>query len=297
MKSIKLIFILLLFCVGTYAQKPYVLKQNLPIGKKYGFSLISDQIINQEIAGKKMNLVQNIGTDYTFDIRNGEGEQKDIDVVYDRIFMKSSSQGNTLTMDSDDADTTKQNPFRGIKGAAFRMVMLPDGTIKSISGIDGMINNMVLRMSKDSVAMINLKQSLVKQFNAEGMKQTMESSLKIYPEKPVKIGDSWTVDTKIQLTMPIETKTTYTLKAVKDGIAYLNISGELISKGDFENMGSSMRTDLSGTNSGNVELEMQSGLILNSHLRIDLSGTISTFGQTINFELQGINKIIGKEAQ
>ena len=285
-----------LFISGSViAQKTYTLKQNFPIGKKYDFSMVSDQIINQEVSGQKMNISQNIGTDYTFDIRNGEDQNKDIDVVYNRIFMKSSAMGNTMTMDSDDADTTKQNPFRGIKGASFRMEMQPNGSIKSLTGIDGMLTSMASKMSKDSVVISNLKASLSKQFNAEGMKQTMESSLKIYPDQPVKIGDSWTVDTKMQMTMPIETITKYTLKEVKNGVAYLTISGTLISKGDFETMGNKMQTDLNGTNNGDAELDIQSGLILKSHLRMEMIGIMTAMGQKINFELQGINKIVGKE--
>ncbi|RDC54125.1 hypothetical protein DU508_23100 [Pedobacter chinensis] len=299
MKSAKLLilFSFLLVSVNAFAQKTYVLKQNLPIGKKYDFSMVSDQIINQTISGQKINLKQNIGTDYTFDIRNGDNLEKDIEVIYNRIFMTSSAMGNTMSMDSNDPDTTKQNPFRGIKGAAFRMVMEPNGTIRSLIGIDQMLTLMASKMSKDSAVVNSLKASLAKQFNTEGMKQTMESSLKIYPDKPVKIGDSWTVDTRMQMTMPIETITKYTLKAVKDGVAYLNIAGTLISKGNFETMGNKMETNLTGTNSGDAELDIKTGLILKSHLRMSLAGTMTAQGQVIDFELQGINKITGKEIQ
>ena len=284
-----------LLSLSVSAQKAYTLKQNLPIGKKYDFSMISDQVINQEIAGEKISVAQNIGTDYTFAIRNGDNLEKNIEVVYNRIFIKSSAMGNEMTMDSDDQDTTKVNPFGGLKGASFNMTMAADGSIKSLTGIDRMLNDMASKMSKDSTAVQNIKAALRKQFNSDGMKQTMESSLKIYPEKPVKIGDSWTVDTKMQMTMPIETVTKYTLKEVKDGIGYLNINGSLISKGNFQTMGNQMETNLTGTNTGDAQLDIKTGLILNSHLRVELAGTMQAMGQSINFELQGVNKIVGKE--
>ncbi|MFW0714902.1 DUF6263 family protein [Pedobacter sp. N23S346] len=286
---------LVLLSFAADAQKSYVIKQNFPIGKKYDFTLISDQVINQQMAGRKLSLSQNIGTEYSFDIRNGEGLEKDIEVTYKRIFMKSKGMGNEMEMDSENADTTKENSFRGLKGATFHMVMLPNGAIKSLTGIEQMLNNMVSKMKADSAMAANIKASLSQQFNAEGMKQTMESSLKIYPDKPVKIGDSWTVDTKMQLTMPVETITKYTLKEVKDNIAFLNINGTLLSKGSFQSMGNKIDTDLTGTNVGDAELDIKTGLILKSHLRMELSGKMQTGGQNIDFELQGINKIIGKE--
>jgi hypothetical protein len=95
--------------------------------------------------------------------------------------------------------------------------------------------------------------------------------------------------------MPIETSTKYTLKEVKDGIAYLQVSGSLTSKGSFETMGNKMETDLSGTNSGDAELDIKSGLILKSHIRTELIGKMKAMGQDIDFELQGINKVVGKE--
>ncbi|WP_316798720.1 DUF6263 family protein [Pedobacter frigidisoli] len=280
--------------VSCFAQKSFTLKQNLPIGKKYDFNMLSDQIITQQIGDKKILLNQNIGTDYTFSIKNGDNLEKDIEVIYNRIFMKSSAGGNVMQMDSDDQDTTKQNPFSGLKGAFFTMTMTSDGSVKSINGLDQMLNSIADKMTKDTALVNSIKTQLAKQFNSEAMKQTMESSLKIYPEKPVKIGDSWTVDTKMQMTMPIETITKYTLKEVKDGIAYLNINGSLISKGAFETMGNKMETDLTGTNNGDAELDVKTGLILDSHLRIEMSGTMQSMGQKINFDLQGINKIKGK---
>jgi len=297
MKLFKIFQVIVLVHLGfmANAQKSYVLKQNFPIGKTYDFTLISDQIINQQMAGKKLSISQNIGTEYSFDIRNGEGLEKDIEVTYKRIFMKSNGMGNQMAMDSEDADTTKENSFRGLKGASFHMVMLPNGGIKSLTGVEKMVANMVSRMNVDSAKAANIKASLSQQFSEEGMKQTLESSLKIYPDKSVKIGESWTVDTKMQLNMPVETITKYTLKEVKENIAYLNINGTLLSKGSFESMGNKIDTDLTGTNVGDAELDLKTGLILKSHLRMELSGKMQTGGQNIDFELQGINKIEGKE--
>ncbi|MCX2573484.1 DUF6263 family protein [Pedobacter sandarakinus] len=297
LKFIKLssLFFFSFLTLNAGAQKKYVIKQNFPIGKKYDITLVSDQVINQQIGGQKINMTQTIGTDYTFDIRNGDQSEKNIEVVYKRIFMKSLGMGNTMAMDSDDPDTTKLNSFRGLKGARFNMVMLPDGGIQSLTGIGEMVDNMVKKMNLDSAKSSQMKAMLKQQFSAEGMKHTMESSLKIYPEQPVKVGDTWTVDTKIQLTMPVETITKYTLKDVKGNTAYLNINGTLVSKGEFSSMGNKIQTNLTGTNAGDAELDLKTGLITKSHSRIELVGKLETMGTNIDFELQGINKITAQE--
>lgn len=281
--------------LGVWAQKTYSLKQNYPTGNKYDFSFVSDQIINQKIAGRSINSTQTIGTDYIFDITEGHNGDKDIKVTYNRLFMKSNAMGNAMTLTSDDQDSIKKNPFSGLKGASFYMTISPTGVVKTVAGIDKMLDNMAVRMSKDTSQIKQFKSALSKQFSNEIVKQTMESSFKIYPDRVVKIGDSWTVDTKMQMSMPIETITQYTLKEVKDGIAILSVKGTLISKGNFEAMGNKMETDLRGTNSGETSIDVKTGIVQNSHLRVELYGKMKSMGQDIDFEMQGINKIVGKE--
>lgn len=284
-----------LISISSFAQKTYVLRQNYPTGYRYDFSINSDQIINQKIGGQDVHLTQNIGTDYTFDITEGHNGEKDVKVTYNRIFMKSVAMGTTMTYNSDEQDSTKKNPFSGLKGASFFMTVTPDGGIKTVAGIDKMLDNMASKMTKDTSQVKQIKNALSKQFSEEVVKQTMESSFKIYPERAVKIGDKWTVDTKLQMSMPIETITEYTLKEVKDEIATLSVKGALVSKGSFEAMGNKMETDLKGTNSGETSIDIKTGIVLNSHLRIELYGKMKSMGQDIDFEMQGINKIVGKE--
>jgi len=128
------------------------------------------------------------------------------------------------------------------------------------------------------------------------IRQTLESSMRIYPDKAIKVGDSWIVNSKMKITMPIESITTYTLKEIKDGIAILGIKATLISKGDFDSMGNKMQTDLKGMNIGDAQIDLKTGLILSSHTRIELYGKMKAVDQDIDFDMEGINKISGKAA-
>lgn len=296
MKALKIFSVILcLSSLSTFAQKTYLLKQDYPIGKKYSYTINSDQIINQKIGGKKLSYIQNVGTDYTFDIVGAKGVDKSIMVIYKRLTIKSVGMGNELILDSDKEEAEKPNPFSGLKNASFSMLLAPNGTIKSISGIDKMVDGMAAKMTTDTAQLKQMKLSLGKQFNSEVIRQTMESSLKIFPEKLVKVGESWVVNTKMQITMPIEMVTTYTLKEVKDNIATLAIRGGLISKGNFDSMGNKMQTDLKGMNFGDAQVDIKTGVILNSHTRIELYGKMKAVDQDIDFDMEGINKITGKE--
>lgn len=280
--------------ISAFAQKTYLLKQDYPIGKKIDYSINSDQIINQKVGGKEVDYIQNVSTDYSFDITEAKGTDKNIKVTYKRIIIKSIGMGNELILDSDKQEAGKQNPFAGLKNSSFDMVLSPSGSIKSVSGIEKMVDLMAAKISTDTAQINQIKLSLSKQFNAEVIRQTLESSLHIFPDKAIKIGDSWIVNSKIKITMPIESSTTYVLKEIKDGVAVLSIKANLISKGDFDSMGNKMQTDLRGMNIGDAQIDLKTGLILSSHTRIELYGKMKAVDQDIDFNMEGINKIVGK---
>lgn len=284
-----------LISISAFAQKTYILKQDYPVGKRYDYAINSDQIVNQKIAGKESDFIQNIGTDYTFEIKEAKGTDKNINVIYKRINMKSVGMGKELIIDSDKEEAGKQNPFTGLRNASFTMILSPNGAVKSISGMDKMISEMARKMTSDTAQIKPIIVSLSKQFNAEVVRQTMESSLKIFPDKPVKIGDSWTINTKMHVTMPVESITTYTLKEVNGNVAVLTIRGTLISKGEFDSMGNKMTSDLKGLNVGDAQVDLKTGMILNSHTRTELYGKMKSVDQDIDFDIQGINKVVGKE--
>ncbi|MFC3561028.1 DUF6263 family protein [Pedobacter jamesrossensis] len=287
-------FICFSVSLSAFAQKTYLLKQDYPVGKKYDYSINSDQIITQKLGGKDLSYIQNVATNYSFDVTEAKGMDKRIMVTYKRITIKSVGMGNELILDSEKEEADKQNPFAGLKNSNFNMVLSPNGTIKSVSGIETMVDNMAAKISTDTAQLKQIKLSLSKQFNTEVIRQTLESSMRIYPDKAVKVGESWVINSKIKITMPIESITTYTLKEIKDGVATLSIKASLISKGDFDSMGNKMQTDLKGMNIGDAQVDIKTGLILSCHTRVELYGKMKAVDQDIDFDMEGINKISGK---
>jgi hypothetical protein len=119
----------------------------------------------RKLAVSDVHLTQNIGTDYTFDITEGHNGEKDVKVTYNKIFMKSVGMGNTMIFNSDDQDSTKKIHFSGLKGASFYMIVTPNGAIKSVAGIDIMLDKMAAKMTTDTSQVKQIKDALSKQFS------------------------------------------------------------------------------------------------------------------------------------
>ncbi|WP_443937026.1 DUF6263 family protein [Pedobacter sp. MW01-1-1] len=284
----------LVFSTSAQAQKAYVLKQSFPVGKKYDYNFTSSQIIKQKYGDKEVNITQTIGTDYTFEVQGLQQNDKNIKVYYNRLTMKSSTGGNSLTLDSEDK-TMASNPFAGMKGASFNMLISSNGDVKAVTGLDKMIDDIVRKSTTDTAKQAQMRGVLGKQFSEKGMKESMQASLKIYPQHAVKVGDSWTIDSEIQLTMPIGMKTVYKLIGVKDEVATVLIRGTMVAKGNFDLMGSTLETDLSGTNDGDVQIDLKTGMLIRSSIRLELFGTLKAADQVINFDMEGMNTVTGKE--
>ena len=269
-----------------------MLKQNFSVGKTYEFNVTSDQILDQEEPSQNQSLNQHIGTRYLFQTLSDSAEYKLIKVVYKQIVLRSSTKGSEVDYNSDLDTLGRRAKFGNLRNESFTMVFSPDGSVKSTAGLDQIVTHLAVKMAADSTEIPYYQNNLSKQFNADVIRETLESSFRVYPGKPVKVGDSWTIDTKIQMSIPVENKTTYTLKEVKSGKATLTVRGTLLSKGAFVVAGKNTQTDLKGSNTGELILDLNTGAIISSHLRVDFFGKIDG---KYNFEMEAINEITGRE--
>lgn len=294
-RTFALVTLGLFTCQATFAQKAITLQQNFQPGKKYGYAMSYDQNIGQNIMGQDLTMKQIMKIDYSFDISTATAPDKNVKVTYNKIYSLSDAMGASTEYDSEKDNGTENNPLSALKGASFNMVITPKGTVKSVSGVEKMLNDMAEKSSKDSSTISKIKEALNKQFGPEAIKASMEAALKIYPEKPVKPGESWIVETELKNILPIKMKTTYTLKEVKENKAYVSVTGILNAVGPVEIMGFTMQTNLNGNNNGDMVIDVKSGLALDSDMKIIIGGTMTAMGQEIKMKIDGQNKINGKE--
>ncbi|MCO4293270.1 DUF6263 family protein [Solitalea sp. MAHUQ-68] len=280
---------------NSFAQKAITLKQNFTAGKKYSYEMNVDQNINQEIMGQQIDMKQLLNITYSFEVTKGIVPDKNINVVYDKVYSLTEAMGASTEFDSAKDDGTGNNPLSTLKGSGFSMVVSPKGEVKSVTGAEKMIDQMARKTSSDSSAIVKVKEALSKQFGNEALKSTMEASLKIYPDKPVKVGESWLIESAVKSILPMSIKSTYTLNEVKDNKAYVSITSAITAKGPAEIMGLTLQTNLAGQNNGNMVIDIKTGVALDYTVKTDIGGTMSAMGQTIKMKINGDNKVNGKE--
>ena len=114
-------------------------------------------------------------------------------------------------------------------------------------------------------------------FSKEQMNSMYGMMFQLYPDHPVKVGDTWEKENEFSMasiTMKMNVK--YKLTSVKDGIAYVNVDGTVSGKGKMSQPGIELDMDLKGNNTGTMNIGLEDGYLKDSDMKMDISGDITT---------------------
>jgi len=170
-------------------------------------------------------------------------------------------------------DKVHEKIIRSLIGRSFTMSIATDGSVKSVSGIDAIIEEIKKSVAPDGEMGAQLSASEINQWYGESaIKGLFEQSLRIFPAGEVKTGDSWTVETNYGISNKKSTvKSVYTLKEVKDDKAVIGVEATVNLEPDGGLTGT-----LTGTQSGTVLVDTKTGIPVSSDLTLDIKGTLKT---------------------
>jgi hypothetical protein len=282
-------------CKSTRNSASKLLKFNLEKGKGYDYEMVWDidqQVMNQDI---KMSVTAG----YSVDIIAENENSKTISAVYNDFKMNMKMMGMEINVDTDkpSPDVTieevKSNPaaisalmnklFSGIKGKKFNMIVNKEGEVTDVSGLEDIATAMAdsLKMPEEYKEKIT---AMAKQrFNGEDIKKQFSQMFYIFPNKEVKVGDSWEKNYQIGGgEMPAKYNTTYKVKEIEGDIVTLD------AKTDIESEMEAIK--LKGEQTGTLLVDSKTGLVLNADFNQEIKTSIN--GQSMI--LKGKGKIKGK---
>jgi hypothetical protein len=269
-----------------------VLKFNLEKGRGYDYEMIwnmSTAVMGQE---------SKVGIDgqYSVNVTEDDGHIKTLTMLYKSIRMNMEMMGMNFDIDSekpvtDDGDTTmfKKNPFTAMNktlsaltGKPFIMKVDESGNIIEIVGFDKIINAMVDSMSINEEQKQKVLASMKDQFNEQQLKDNFAYVFSIFPNKQVKVGDSWDKSYKTSGKLKAQFTTTYTVKEIEGN----NIS--LRTKTRIEPLDGEMQ--ITGEQTGNIIVDSKTGLMINGEFEQDMKTEMKGTPVTIT----GKGKIKGR---
>lgn len=197
-----------------------------------------------------------------------EGIKMDIDIG-----------GNKVNFDST-KDTGTANPladfFKALVGSSFKLTVSPDFKVTKIEGRDEFLKKLV-------TANQQMEPMLKQILSDEALKQMADPAFSVVPNKPVKQGDTWSRDSKLNMG-PIgsyDTTYKYTLAGKDNNLDKITVDTTLKYTPPAEGAATQLpfkikKADLKSSDAkGTILFDNQKGRVVNSDMSLKLDGKLS----------------------
>ncbi len=258
------------------------LKMNLQSGAKYGYVMDMKMTMEQSAMGQSAKTDQTMTMESTYDVVAGEGTGRKLTISYDRIAMSMRSPMGNMEYDSKDGGKkdTMLNIFGMMLNKPFSMYVSEKGDISKIEGLDNIIQSIgTTGTPQDEV----MRKQIAGVFNDTAVRSMMQQSLNIYPDKAVKTGDTWIKSMNLNMgPFSLKLDNTYKLTSVNGGTAHIDIASKISSnEGTKQMAGQEMKINLEGDSQGKMDVDIASGLVIDSKINQKIKGSMKMTGMPV----------------
>jgi hypothetical protein len=276
------------------------LKLNLEKGKTYVYATKTNMTMDMDMMGKSMTTTANIDFGFKMKVDDIDPQHNyNVTASYDAIRFKMNAMGMDMGYDSKNpGDTSKENMMNGMfrkifssmVGKSFKLLMSSNGEVMKIDGLKELVESMSANINVPEAMREQMKKQMNESFNEDQIRQSFAQAFSIYPDKPVKVGDSWTKTTgRVVNNMNMNQDIKYTVKEIRDNSVLLDMDGTIKSSQATDSVAA--KVDMSGNEKGTMELQRTTGMV--NHGNIDMDLKLSTMGHPMNMKMN--ISIEGKE--
>ena len=275
----KLQTVILVIAVLSSAQaKKFNLKLNLEVGKEYHQRVTSNSGISQEINGRQMNIVMKITGEMIFKVTAHKDDVYDMDVNYERLDMTMQMPQMSMEFSSEKTDDNDilSKILKAMKGKVFSIKMTDKGKVTEVNNIETIYGSAFDDLPQMPAAQVaQIKEQIAKAYGEEAFKGSIEMAVAVFPDKRVKKGETWTVNTKLNSGMEADMASEYTLAEVHPDHYLIKGTStiETVDKDAYVKVnGMPMKYDLSGKMTSEIQLSRDTGWIIKADIQQEMDG-------------------------
>ena len=244
MKKI-LAFALIAFTTISVAQESVKLRLNYKKGDKY----VMKMTMNQTMPVMSMNMKMDADIEVT-DIKE---DTYISEMKFTKIDMGMLQGGMEMSASTEDKEEDLDAMSKQMKAQ-----------------LDAMLSVIITSVTNNLGKVIGIKAEP----NLPGMEQmTNQTGNVTYPEKALRVGDSWTDERTEQ---GMVTKSTYKVKSISKDIVALDVAGEISGIGE-------------GKLSGDMDIERETGVPKNSNLKMEMKIQGQDMKTNMNMTMEKVN--------
>ena len=190
---------------------------------------------------------------------------------------------------ANEANNTMGKVLGAMKGGEFAFTMNEKGEVGQVSGISEMMQRILSSVNVPNADAIIAGMS--SSFSEENFKQNIQQSFAVYPDKPVKPGDSWTSSmTMNNGGMAMKMDNNYTLESVNGDMANVKVDSKISSPDSSANN----NMTITGTMKGTMQYDIPTGVPVNGDLDMNMDMQMNSGGQSVPMNTDIKMKITGK---
>lgn len=285
MKPIITLLSLVILISPLCAQK-HNLAFNLQKGNVYFQTVTANSTIRQNLGGQQMDIKATIVGRMSYKVNDFKNNIYSMDVKYESVSMKMEMQGTTMDFSSDkkeggDQLSTMMSKFlAGLTKSPFQIEMTSKGKIQSIKGLDVLFDKMFDEFpSLSPEQKAQFKGQLAQSYGGDAFKSNFEMAMAIYPDKPVAVGEKWTVNSASKTGMELKIGSEFQLADASG--SFNTIKGlsklEIVDKEAYTTQnGIDMKFDITGDMTTELKVNKQTGWIEEGKLTQSLKGNAIT---------------------
>ncbi len=274
--------VFLMTLLAACGPSTFTLRLHLKQGDVYKVTTVTNQHISQEIMGQKMTLDQKMTMEYRWEVTQvAENGNTTVKVTYTRVAMEQDQGGQKRSFDT----ASGQEPpdfFKGLDllvGKSFSMEFTPKGEVVKIDGLDEMFRQVAEGVGfGDKESTDAFYKALTDSFGEDAITEQFKTAFGDYPDTPLKVGSTWTTDSQLKVTFPLDVHATYTVKSWQDSQAVIAMEATLKSDATKRETGQNplfdVIYDLSGTQQGTLTVDVGTGLLRESQVTQHVEGKV-----------------------
>lgn len=301
MKAFYSVALSCLILISCGKKEQYHLAFRLPVGQE--IEIYQNQTMDMEnFMGEKSKAMKTTSsTWFSWNVQSiSKDSSLDVKHVYKRYLSNIAMDDSVKVIDSDipsTLDGVDENEeyasFYALVGKNIDLTLNKQGKTVDMRGLDELKNDFL----KDSSKYGKIMGRYLNDLSNESMKSQF-ATFHIYPEKPVKIGDTWNTDWSMSMGITFQINYTYTLKSVVGDTAIIDISG-LVStsnsdtKIDTKNPLAALAKmmTITGNYVGEIKSNIKTGLIYKNEQTFDVKAEINMFGMKMPMNMKGSSSL------
>jgi hypothetical protein len=254
---------------GVSAQS-HDLKLNLETGKTYHQNSQSEIVIKQLLDGQPFDMTMSIDGKVSLTVTAKEGDQYRINVQYEEISLGMVMDGQESMYSSKSIDTNDivSILLGAMQGNPFQLSLSEKGRVTQITNINSWVQPALEKLSRFPEDIVGpVIDQVVKTYGEDALRGNIELTTAIFPDKPVAVGESWSVKTRLNGSVKADVLTEFTLTSNNKKETIIEGKAAVTSDKNaapMETAGGNVQYDLKGTLNSTLTLDAASGWISTS---------------------------------